>query len=273
MSVSLKSEPKLAIVCAGGGMSCSYAGGAMVALADELKLTQPDFIIAASGSAGTAMYYMTGQQERIRRIWTDYLSTDRFFNLRRFGKMMDVDYLVDEVIREREPLDLEKLSQSQTRYFIPVTNARTGEGRYIPCSDRVDVFELLRATKALPFFYGRKVMIDDEPYVDSGFKITKEDGIVKAKELGATHVLVVQIDGKVESPILTKVRSLLMACIGKEKKVMPADHEDGVFRIQPERNPASPLTRDKSRLIEAYDLGYANVRDNAALREFLAPFL
>ncbi len=254
MSVPLTSSNKLAIVCAGGGMSCSYAGGAIVALADELKITRPDFLIAASGSAATAMYYLTGQQDRIRRIWTDYLATPRFFSIKRFREMMDVDYLIDEVIREKEPLDLEKLAKIETRYFIPVTNTRTGEGRYVACSEEVDLFELLRATKALPFFYGRKVMIDGDPHMDSGFKITKEDGVRKAKELGATHVLVIQIDGKVESPVLTQVRSLLMRCIGKDKKALPHDHEDGVFRVQPERNPASPLTRDKKKLIEAFEL-------------------
>jgi predicted patatin/cPLA2 family phospholipase len=38
MSAPLTSPNKLAIVCAGGGMSCTYAGGAIVALADEGKI-------------------------------------------------------------------------------------------------------------------------------------------------------------------------------------------------------------------------------------------
>ncbi|MES2995360.1 MAG: patatin-like phospholipase family protein [Verrucomicrobiota bacterium] len=265
------SENKLAIVCAGGGMSCVYCGGALEALAIEHDIRQPDFILAASGGAGSSLYYLTGQFEEMRRIWTHYLPSREFFSYRRFTKIMDVDYLIDEVVKKLEPLDIEKLRGLRTRYFIPVKNMRTGEGRYISCQDGLDVYEVLRATKALPIFYGRKVLIGDDHYVDSAFKLTKEDSVAKAIELGATHVVVIEINGHKESRLFAGGRKLLNHL---SRKSAPAAHsgDTRIIRIRPDTNPASPITRATARLGKAYEKGYHDVKNSAELRDFLAPF-
>lgn len=265
------SAPKLAIVCAGGGMSCVYCGGALEGLARELGVTQPDFLLAASGGAGSSLYYLTGQFEEMRRIWTVHLASRAFFSYRRFSKIMDVDYLVDVVIKHTEPLDLDALRRSATRYFIPVKNASTGEGRFISRDDGLDLYEVLRATKALPVFYGKKVPLDGAPYVDSAFRLTKEDSVTKAIGLGATHILVIEINGRRENPILTGGRKILTTV--SRKKTVEHPPEANIFRVRPHVNPATPLTRDSATLATAYDLGYADVKADAALRSFLAPFI
>ena len=265
--------PRLAIVCAAGGTSCAYSGGSLVALAREHGLLQPDYLIAASGSAGSAMYYLTGQYESIQRIWTRHICTPDFISFKRIRKMMDVDYLVDTIIRKYEPLDLEKLSNLQTRYFIPVKNAATRQGRYFSCREGIDIHEILRATKALPFFYGRKVNIGGELYLDSAFTITKEHGVSKAIELGATHVLVLEIHPRRRTLLQTLASRIVSRFGAGTPEHAHHDRAVSILRLGPDSNPAPPVTRNPELLTAAYEKGYEDVRSHAELREFLAPFV
>jgi predicted patatin/cPLA2 family phospholipase len=268
-----QTTPKLAIVCAAGGTSCSYSGGALCALAKEHGLLQPDYLIAASGSAGSAMYYLTGQYESIHRIWTQHICSPKFLSFWRIHKMMDVDYLVDTIIREKEPLHLRKLAATQTRYFIPVKNAATGMGHYISCRDKLEIHEVLRATKALPFFYGRKIRLGDEAYVDSALVITKEHGVSKAIELGATHILVLEINSRKKNLLQSLAEKITSMLSLKNINHHVASNEVNILRLGPDKNPAPPVSRNASRLSAAFDKGYTDVRDHMELRDFLKSFV
>ncbi len=264
---------KLAIVCAGGGTSCSYSGGALSALGKEQGLLQPDYMIAASGSAGSAMYYLTGQYESIHRTWTKHICSPRFLSFKRIRKMMDVDYLVDTIIGKLEPLDLDKLASIQTRYFIAVKNVTTGKGRYISCREKLNIHEVLRATKALPIFYAKKVCISGEYFADSAFIITKEHGVAKAIELGATHVLVLEINSRKNTRFQSGFKKIVSRLSVKKTNHNPEPHGVKIFRLGPDKNPAPAVTRNPKLLMAAFDKGYNNVRDNAELRAFLEPFI
>lgn len=268
-----QTKPKLAIVCAAGGTCCSYTGGALIALAKEQGLVQPDYMIAASGSAGSAIYYLTGQFDSIRRTWTQHICSPQFLSFKRIHKMLDIDYLVDTIIRKMEPLDLKKLADSQTRYFIPVKNSVTGKSRYISCREELDIHEVLRATKALPIFYGRKVKIGDEFYVDSAFAITKEHGLTKGIELGATHVLIIESNARNKNRFQALVGTML-SYLSNKKTIHDRDrHGVKILRLGPDKNPAPPVTRNSTLLTAAFEKGYADVRDHAELRSFLEPFI
>lgn len=264
---------KLAIVCAGGGTGCSYSGGALTALAKEHRLLQPDYMIAASGSAGSAMYYLTGQYECIHRTWTKHICSPRFLSFKRIRKMMDVDYLVDTIIGKIEPLDLDKLASIKTRYFIAVKNVATGKGRYISCREKINIHEVLRATKALPFFYGKKVCISGEYFSDSAFIVTKEHSVAKAIELGATHILVLEIHSRNNTRFQSLAKKIVSHLSAKITNHTPETNGVKIFRLGPDKNPAPAVTRNSKLLTAAFDKGYNNVRDNAELRAFLEPFI
>lgn len=265
--------PKLAIVCAAGGTSCSYSAGALSALANEMGLLQPDYLIAASGSAASAIYYLTGQYESIHRTWTRHICSRKFISFLRIRKMMDVDYLIDKIIGELEPLDMEKLAAIRTRYFIAVRSAATGAGRYISCSEGHDVREVLRATKALPFFYGRKVNIGGELFADSAFVITKEHGVAKAISLGATHVLVLEIHSREGGRLRSYAAKILSRLKGGRLRHDSLSTGVQILRVGPDRNPAPPVSRNPKLLTAAFHKGYDDVRNSAELRAFLAPFV
>jgi len=125
------------------------------------------------------------------------LSTRRFINFRRFWKILDIDYLIDDVFKLQEPLDIEKISVSSIDYYIAVTDAKKWNVCYFSNHDEVNLFETMRAAKAMPIFYGRLVHLPDgSNYQDSPNSTAPELHIQKAIALGATKLLVINTQKK-----------------------------------------------------------------------------
>ncbi len=186
---------------------------------------------------------------------------------------MDVDYLVDTIIGKMEPLDLDKLASIRTRYFIAVKNVTSGKGRYISCREELNIHEVLRATKALPIFYGKKVKISGELFADSAFIITKEHGVAKAIELGATHILVIEIHSRNKTHFQAFTQKVVSKLGEQKTNQIKESHGVKIFRLGPDRNPAPAVTRNPKLLTAAFDKGYNDVRDNTELMAFLEPFV
>ncbi len=106
---------KVAIVGSGGGMSCAYFAGAILALVRELNFTKPYLAIGSSGSTGTLAYYVSEQYDSIEHIWSNLLSSKEFISLIRINKIMDIDYLIDEVFKKQDILDVDKLKSSKIK--------------------------------------------------------------------------------------------------------------------------------------------------------------
>ena len=148
---------KIAIVSSGGGMSCSYSSGIMKALVEKYNFKSPEFVIAASGSSGVLTYYVSKQYGPMVNIWCDYLVGRRFINSLRFWKIIDIDYLVDTVFGDKEKLDEKVVRKSKIKLFIPTINVNTGEVEYF--SNKDDLLEVLRASKAIPLAFNKYVKI------------------------------------------------------------------------------------------------------------------
>lgn len=82
-------------------MRSAHGGGFLCALAQELGIATPDILVASSGDAGNILYFSAGQYESIKRIWEKLLSTPKFISPWRFWRVMDIDYLIDTVFKER----------------------------------------------------------------------------------------------------------------------------------------------------------------------------
>ena len=145
---------KVAIVVSEGGMSCAYSVGVILGLVDKYKLTDPDIVIGASGSSGIVAYFVARQYEEGRNIWENLLSTKKFISFARPLKIIDVDYVIDEIFKKQEPLNIEAIRQSKTKLLIAATNITKGDTEYF--SNQNDIFEVLRASNAILFFYGKK---------------------------------------------------------------------------------------------------------------------
>ncbi len=230
-------------------MRCGYTGGVLVAIARELNFISPDVIIAGSGSAGFALYYLTQQYEAIKKIAVELLATPKFISFLRLNKIMDIDYLIDVVFKQQQPLDLEKLSLTTSSYYIPIKDLGSGEIRYFSNRDNVDVFEVLRATKAIPYFYKRKISLGGSQYVDGSTFSQLKKMIDKAIELDADKVLVIDC------------RTIM--------GTLPKYIDGQVFVISNPKIPSKLLTRNAKKLQKTYEMGYSDVVNNKALEGWL----
>lgn len=158
---------KLALILTGGGMKASYSVGVVLALVKEFNLKSPDIVIAGSGSAGTASYYVAEQYDSIRNIWGNLLSTKKFIDFKRLNKIINIDYLIDDVFKKQDKLNEEKVYSSNIEYLISLTNYKTGNIEFYSNYSYSNIFEVMRATKAMPIVYGKKIILNGEKYVDT----------------------------------------------------------------------------------------------------------
>lgn len=142
---------KTAWIFPGGSARLAYTAGALYALC-SMDITEPDIIIAASGSVPTSICYITGQYEIIPKVWLEFLSTKKLVNFLRFWKVVDVDYLVDVVLKEKNPLDMKKAANSDIMAYFPLTNAITGKIEYFSNKANVDLWEVVKASVSVPIW-------------------------------------------------------------------------------------------------------------------------
>lgn len=272
----MSEEPLTAIVCSGGGMRSAHGGGFLYALATELGITSPSIMIGSSGDAGNVLYFAAGEYGRLKSIWTERLSTSKFISLLRFWRVMDIDYLVDNVFKKQEPMDVERLKKSSIRWLIPVSDYASGETRYVTVEDGLDPFEVLRASAATPVIYRKKISLDGKRYIDGELGPTLQDHITQALRCGAKRILIINH---------TTPRNVLTRMIGRAytaympkgiREAIRRDLATDVFHISapgilvivvnPLQLPAGKLTRDRKKLQATFEQGIA---DAIALRHEL----
>ncbi len=162
-------ESKIAIIAGWWWMMSSYSVGSALALHDVYGLDEPWRVIAGSWSAGTMSYYVSQQFEFIQDIRENYITWQKFINFKRFRQILDLDYLVDDVFGAQVPLNTNKIKASQTELLFPALNQVTWNVDYLDIqslSDE-DVYKALKATKAIPWLYNKKVMVWWHHYADS----------------------------------------------------------------------------------------------------------
>lgn len=242
---------KTAIILSGGGMMASYCVGALLKLKEDG--INPDIIIAGSGSAGTASYFVANQPESITKIWVDLLPTKKFINLFRIHKILNIDYLIDHVFKIQEPLADMRIPQSTIHYLIPVTDYKNGEVDYLSNkSESFDVFESMRATMAFPILYKKKVVIGSKEYSDGLFAASPYFHIRKAKELGAERIYVVDCGirtNKILYRIFLLFKSREFRKLHLKYLKIKYDISDGVTVIKPRRL-AGGILDNRKRVLE-----------------------
>lgn len=261
-------------------MKSAHGAGFLYTLATQFGITEPHIMVGSSGNAGNVLYFSSGQFESGRRIWREHLSTPRFISPARPWRVMDIDYLVDTVCKQQEPLDVDRLNASPIGWFIPMSDFDTGGIRYVGAADRIDPYEILRAATAVPIFYGKKVSIAHHRYVDGEIGPVLQDHVSFALKRGAKRMLVLNDS----APWTTVSRSIMRAYAlhtphGMHDAII-RDISTSVFHmsapgiaviaIAQKNLPAWTLTRDQHRLQETFDRGVGDAL--AAEKELLNLF-
>jgi predicted patatin/cPLA2 family phospholipase len=183
------SDTKLGLVVEGGGMRGVMSGGSLIAM-ERLGLTSVfDEVYAESAGAINACYFLGGEAAFGGRIYLEDLTSIRFINPMRRGKLLDVDFLVDHVMSRVKPLPLERVLQARSRLFVSLTNVNDGTRRVVDVKkESVPLLTLLKATAAIIPLYNRSVVLDGVPYADGG--IADPIPVQNAINNGCTHILV-----------------------------------------------------------------------------------
>lgn len=180
---------KLGLIAEGGAMRGVVSGGACLGL-DDLGLSGAfDLAYGASAGAINLAYFILGQASHASHIYADHAARSEFVNPLRVGKILDLDWLFDQVIRKSYPIERDALLRVPTELRVSVTDAETGRNALISATtEGVDPCDLLKASAAVPFYYGRSVRFLGRDWVDG--MASNALPVREALEDGCTHVLV-----------------------------------------------------------------------------------
>jgi len=187
-------DTKLGLVVEGGGMRGVLSGGALIAM-EQLGLTAIfDDVYGESAGAINACYFLAGQAAFGARIYVEDLTSLRFINPARVRKILDMDFLVDEVMTHVKPLPVERVMGSRSRLFVSVTNVSDGTGRVFDVKkENPPLLTLLKATAAIIPLHNKAVLLEGIGYADGG--ITDPIPVPSAISAGCTHILVLATRG------------------------------------------------------------------------------
>ena len=180
---------KLGLVVEGGGMRGVTSGGSLIAM-EQLGLTSAfDEVYGESAGAINACYFLASQAAFGGRIYLEDLASLSFFNPVRVNRILDMDFLIDHVMRRVKPLAVDKVMESRSKLFVSITNVDEGTARVVDVKEeKPPLLRLLKATAAVIPLYNKSVMLDGFPYADGG--ITDPIPVIDAINNGCTHILV-----------------------------------------------------------------------------------
>ena len=112
---------------------------------------------------------------------------------------------------------------------------------------------MLRAAKAIPVLFGKKVKIDGDEDVDGAVSNTFEDTVQKAKDLGADVIIAIDVRESYKQRKFLHITS---------------DSSNVIF-IANTKLPVGLATRNKNRIEKAFSLGYKDAAESKQLKEIL----
>ncbi|MGH7250404.1 MAG: patatin-like phospholipase family protein [Nitrospiraceae bacterium] len=159
--------PPIGLVVQGGGMRGVYSLGVLAALEEMGFGSCFDHVAGSSAGAHNGIHLITGQARYGVETYIDYLSNRHFIDLLRVNKLVDIDYLLDHVVRWTRPFNLAALVEASTILHIALTDAQNATAHYVTNrTPGIDLWEAFRATAAMPILYNQFVRVGDRLYLD-----------------------------------------------------------------------------------------------------------
>lgn len=157
-----------ALVVEGGAMRGIFSTGILDAFLEN-HFNPFQIAVGVSAGATNIASYLAEMYQRNYKVYTDYSARPDFINWLKFikgGHLVDLDWLWDLSIKEIR-LDLDKILNSKTEFYIGVTKVSTGESAFLkPVKNNLE--EILKASSAIPVFYRRFLRLNETDYVDGG---------------------------------------------------------------------------------------------------------
>ncbi len=183
---------RLGLAIASGGMRGVISGGMVTAL-HELGLVDAfDAVYGTSAGAFAGAYLLAGAPGLGTSVYYEDLVSGEFVNYKRArsgGTLLSLEFVVDDVLTRRKPLDCQRVLDAPAPLFVIATSTTSFQsvalGDFTSASD---LREALRASSRIPLAGGPPVMFRDEALVDGG--IAEAIPTKTALADGCTHVLV-----------------------------------------------------------------------------------
>lgn len=182
---------RIGLAIEGGAMRGVVSAGMLVALEQLGLLAAFDAVYGASAGGVNGAYFVAGQAAFGTTIYYESINNRSFSS---FGRLftrrpvIDIDFLIREVVVRRKPLDTAAVLSSPVPLTILGTNADTGDrdlfGR---CANERELLDALRATTSVPVIGGPAFPFRGNRYFDGGIRESVPTRV--AAEDGCTHVL------------------------------------------------------------------------------------
>lgn len=141
-------------------------------------------IAAASSGVMNAAYFLADQTEQAREVYGQLVSTD-FIEMKALPPIMRIEYVWDLVFGETSPykLDIDKVIDSGTELIMPLLNVDTGEEEvFTNRTEPERLIQILKASIAVPVWYGGVVSIGHFDYIDGAAVNPFPAGLVKRQD-------------------------------------------------------------------------------------------
>jgi len=170
-------------------MRSVYSAGGAVALSGLGFSTLFDDVYATSAGVMNASYFLSDQPDIGITVYYESCASARFINPFRLWKVLNIDYLFDQVITDDKPLDVAKVLANPTRFFVALIDKGSGKGLVVEKSHTTTPWlQVLKAATSMPVFYNRTVEVDGRHCMDGGLAIPFP--LEQAIANGCTDILV-----------------------------------------------------------------------------------
>ena len=179
-----------AIVVEGGAMRGIFSAGVLDIFLEQ-RFEPFDLALGTSAGACNLASHLAGQHGRNRRCYLTQMRRTEFSDARRFlrgGHWLDIDYLWSAFERE-DPLDVAAAAASRTRLVVSATCVDTGAAAFFEPGAGT-LYEVLRASSAVPVLFRRFVELDGRRFTDGG--VTAPIPVEEAYRRGARRILVIR---------------------------------------------------------------------------------
>ena len=159
---------RIGLIVEGGSMRGIISSAALDALAELGYRDCFDEVWGTSSGAINAAYFVSGQVGIGTAIYHEVATSSAFINLWRWPDLIDIDWLIDNLVASGKLLDIEGIMRSRTDLHISATNVDTGTAAFFSNRDnRPDIIiPALRASACAPLYTTRNEQIDSHFYND-----------------------------------------------------------------------------------------------------------
>ena len=166
------------------------SAGAMIPM-ETLGFTEGfDAVYGSSAGAINGAYFLAQQAPFGASVYYRDVANRRFINFLRPRKVMDMDYVIDDVVGGACPVDIARIRRNPTPLRIVATDVRSGAASVFSSHDpAIDFLATLKASSAVPILYQHPVTLDGRRYLDGG--LVEPVPIELALRDGCTDILVI----------------------------------------------------------------------------------